>query len=107
MRRHPALVLPIEKYSAFVRSIKSGDRAKRSGFAASGRPQKKEQLPGADGQSQVVDCPGLAEDFGDRLKFYANRHVSAVDLNAVFSNCTLLDRAREKQRRIGYTIRSV
>jgi hypothetical protein len=75
VRRHPALVLAVKKNSAFVGSIKTGDRTERGGFAASGRAQKKEQLAAADVQSQVVDCPGLAEDLGYRLKFHANHHV--------------------------------
>src|SRR5262245_29247046 len=74
VRRHPALVFIVKKNAAFIRSIESGNRTKGGGFTASGGSQKKEQLAGANFQSQIIYRSRLAENLADRLKFYANHH---------------------------------
>src|SRR5882724_7972911 len=71
VRWHWALVLAVKKDLTVVGSIKPRDQTERRGFTASRRPQKKEQLLGADVQGQVVDCPALTEHFADRLKYTA------------------------------------
>ncbi|MBF8254182.1 MAG: hypothetical protein HW373_877 [Deltaproteobacteria bacterium] len=108
VRRHPALIFAVKKNSPFVGVVKPRDRTECRGFAASRRPQKEEQLPATDVQSQIVDCLGSTKDLGDRLECHANRHkITPRAINSVFSNRTLPGRAKETQRRTGCTILTV